>query len=462
VSEAQPPDEPIPWKIVGVVMMAPFMTQMDSTIVNISLSSIRDSLNSTISTAQWVISGYLLALALMLPLNGWLVDRFGAKRLYLVCFSFFTAASALCAMAHTMAELIAARVFQGIAGGLLAPLAQLMMARVAGRQMARVIGYASVPVLMGPLLGPLLAGAILSHASWPWLFYVNLPVGILAVVLAAVILPHDRSLLVKRPFDFWGFVLLSPGLSLLLYGFDRASHHKGFEYLALGALLIALFLVWARRRGEKALIDIQLFRVRNFSVATTTQFLSNGIIYAGQFLLPLFLIAGVGLTPTQTGWLLSAAGFGLLFVYPTMGFLVERWGCRTVATTGVLINVVGTLPFVWMAYNHFSLPWALVGLLLRGLGQGATGIPSLTTAYASVPKHKLSYATTAVNIVQRLGGPILTTALSIVVSMTVPQVRAAANTQAFIWPFLTLNAFQLLVLASAIQLPGRASAVAKA
>ena len=448
------PTEPIPWKIVAVVMMAPFMTQMDSTIVNVSLSSIRDSLQSTISAAQWVISGYLLALALMLPVNGWLVDRFGAKRLYLVCFSLFTLASALCAMAHTMPELIAARVAQGIAGGLLAPLAQLMMARVAGKQMARVISLASIPVLTGPLLGPLLAGMILRYGGWPWLFYVNLPVGILAVVLAAKLLPHDPSLLVRRPFDYLGFLLLSPGLSLLLYGFERASHDRDIKPLVLGGLLVVAFVLWAQRRGERALIDIQLIRVRHFTVAAITQFLSNGIIYSGQFLLPFYLISGTGMTPTQAGGLLSATGVGLLCVYPTMGLLVERFGCRAVASVGVVVNFVGTLPFLVMAITQFSLPWALLGLLLRGLGQGATGIPSLSVAYSSVPKQKLNYAATAVNIVQRLGGPILTTALSIVVSLHVPQ--ESADGHAFLWPFVTLLVFQLVVMGSAIRLPGRA------
>src|SRR5580658_3081660 len=184
--------DPAVLRVIAVVLLGPFMSQMDSTVVNVSLSAIRDDLHSSIESAQWIVSAYLLALALMLPLNGWLVDRVGAKRLYLGCFTLFTVASMGCGAARSMPALIGARVVQGMAGGLLAPLTQLMMARVAGKQMARVLGYASAPVLLAPLLGPPLAGAILKHASWPWVFYVNLPIGVFAVAAAAWLLPRDE------------------------------------------------------------------------------------------------------------------------------------------------------------------------------------------------------------------------------------------------------------------------------
>ena len=202
--------DPRVWKIAAVVVLAPFMTQLDSTVVNVSLSTIRQDLQSPLTSAQWIISGYLLALALMLPLNAWLVDRLGAKRLYLWCFSAFTMASLLCGVARTMDGLIWARVIQGMAGGLLAPMTQMMIARVAGRQMARVMGYTAVPILIAPILGPVVAGTILKYAAWRWLFFLNLPIGILAVSLAVYLLPNDEMTIRRRPFDFLGFLVLSP------------------------------------------------------------------------------------------------------------------------------------------------------------------------------------------------------------------------------------------------------------
>ena len=445
---------PQAWRIIGVVIIAPFMAQMDSTIVNVSLSFIRDDLQATIATAQWIISGYLLALALMLPLSAWLVDRVGVKKLYLVCFGAFTVASFFCGAAHTMRELIAARLLQGMAGGILAPLAQFMVARIAGRQMVRVAGYAVAPVLLAPLLGPVLAGVILKYASWHWLFYVNLPIGALAVLLAAIVLPRDEAVPSGRPFDLFGFLTLAPGLSCFLYGFEQFSHHQGVSFLGVGMLLVLWFILVARQKKEKALIDLELFKIRIFSVAAVTQFLSMGIVYCGQFLVPLYLISDAGLSPTNAGWVLSAMGIGMFCVYPAMGYLTDRFGCRAVCAGGVFVNFLGTLPFLWMAHTQYSAPAAIVGLLLRGMGQGATGLPSMAAAYAAVPREKLSYATTAMNIVQRLGGPILTTALAVVVSHTVPA-HPVSGLHAFAAPFGALIILQMLVLGSAMQLPTR-------
>ncbi len=442
------------WKVIAVVTLAPFMTLLDATIVSVSLSSIKDSLHSSISLSQWIISGYLLALALMLPLNAWLVDRLGAKRLYLVCFSSFTAASGLCGIAATMPQLIAARVAQGIAGGLLAPLTQLMFARVAGRQMARVAGYAAVPILFAPLLGPLLAGVIVQRLSWPWLFFVNLPVGAVAIALAARLLPRDEPAARRHPFDLPGFLLICPGLACLLYALEKAARREpGAWALLPGFALCALFVWHAAKKKEQALIDIELFRIRAFSYATATQFLANGILYAGQFLIPLYLTLGCRLSASQAGWVLGSMGLGMLCVYPFMGWLTDTCGCRAVVSGGVLLNLLGTLPFLWMAAHRFSTPLAIISLMIRGLGQGATGLPSIAAAYAAVPRSQLALATMTVNIIQRLGGPIVTTLIAIAVSFSVGAAPAAEP--AFVPPFAALTLVQLLVIGTAARLPLR-------
>jgi EmrB/QacA subfamily drug resistance transporter len=451
-AEGRPKLDPAVIRVVAVVLLGPFMSQMDSTVVNVSLSAIRDDLHSTTETAQWVVSAYLLALALMLPVNGWLVDRLGAKRLYLACFTLFTASSMGCGAAHSMSTLIAARVLQGMAGGLLAPLTQLMMARAAGRQMARALGYAVVPVLVAPILGPVIAGAILKHASWPWLFYVNLPVGVLAVALAARLLPSDDHTLDRRPFDVVGFVLVSPGLVALLYGFEKATHGDGLGPLAVGVALLIGFVVHARRAGTSALVDLQLFESRLFANAALSQFLANGMLYASQFLIPLYLVTGAGLSPSRVGWLLAPAGIAMMFVYPLMGAITDRFGCRAVVASGVLLTVLGTLPFIWMTQRGLSSTGVVLGLLLRSAGQGAIGIPTISAAYASVPKDKLSFATTAVNIVQRLGGPTATIAVAIAVTIATAH---SAGESAFLFPFLALMLIQLLAFGCTMRLPLR-------
>jgi EmrB/QacA subfamily drug resistance transporter len=409
-------------------------------------------LHSSTEVAQWIVSGYLIALALMLPLNGWLVDRLGAKRLYLVCFTLFTAASMGCGAARSMSSLVFARVLQGMAGGLLAPLTQLMMARVAGKQMARVLGYSVVPVLLAPILGPVLAGAILKRAPWPWIFYINLPVGVIAVVLAAWLLPSDEESRRVRPFDLFGFLLVSPGLVALLYGLEQAAHGHGWVPLGAGVLLVAAFLAHAHRAQTSALIDLSLFRSRLFANAAMTLFLLNGMLYAAQFLIPLYLISGEGLAPEKAAWLLAPPSLAMVFVYPFMGTITDRFGCRAVVTSGVLLALLGSLPFVWMAQRGFTTAGVELGLLIRSAGQGAMGIPTVSAAYASVPKEKLSFATTAVNIVQRIGGPMATIAIAVAVSFAAGR---ALGGRAFLLPFFVLIAVQLLALRCAVRLPVR-------
>jgi EmrB/QacA subfamily drug resistance transporter len=444
--------DPRVWRVAAVVFLGPFMTGLDSTVVTVSLSTIRQELHSSIASAHWIISGYLLALALMLPLNGWLVDRLGAKRLYLGCFSAFTLASLLCGSARTMDELILARVIQGIAGGLLAPMTQMMIARVAGRHMARVMGYTVVPILIAPILGPVVAGAILKYATWPWLFYLNLPIGILAVGLATFLLPGDEGAIQKRPFDFSGFLVISPGLVCLLYGLDHAPHRDGTLTLLAGLILLGAFVWHAIRKKSAALIDLRLFNNRIFSTAATTQFFSNGVAYAGQFLVPLYLITGCELSPTRAGWMLAAMGFGMMCSFPLMGFLTERFGCRAVSAGGALLALLGTFPFLWMIQNQFSPGLMVVCLLARGAGQGAIGIPSMSAAYASVPRVKLAVAATAINIVQRLGGPLATTVMAIVISLSATYFPISGP-RAFMIAFVLLIGLQLLLLGAASRLP---------
>jgi EmrB/QacA subfamily drug resistance transporter len=454
IKPAEPFDgiDPRVWKVAAVVFLGPFMSQMDSTVVNVSLSTIRQELSSTIASAQWIVSGYLLALALTLPLNGWLVDRVGAKRLYISCFSAFTLASLLCGAAQTMNELICARVIQGIAGGLLAPMTQLMIARVAGKKMARVMGYTAVPILIAPILGPVVAGAILKCAGWPWLFYINLPVGILAVTLAIFLLPGDEATVQRRRFDFLGFALISPGMALLLYGLEHLSNRSGAVFLAGGLVLLAGFVWDAIRKKSDALIDLRLFNIRVFATASMTQFLSNGLAYSGQFLVPIYLITGCGISASRAGWMLAPMGLGMMCSYPFMGVLTERFGCRAVSTAGVLLALLGTIPFLWMIHSHFSPALLVVCLMARGAGQGGIGIPSVAAAYASVPKHMLGIATTATNIVQRLGGPVATTVMAIVMSRSAAHFPAAGP-HAFMIPFLAFIALHLVLLASASRLP---------
>jgi EmrB/QacA subfamily drug resistance transporter len=435
------------WKIVTVAAIGSFMAQLDATVVNVSLATLAKDLHVTLPLIQWVMSGYLLALALTLPLNGWLVSRAGAKSVYLWCFAAFSLSSLLCGLAWSAQSLIAFRILQGMSGGLLAPMAQMLVARAAGKHLPRVAAAMTMPILLAPLLGPVAAGAILQYASWRWLFLINLPVGIIAVILAATFLPDDRSEMRPRSLDLQGLALLSPGVALLLYSMDHLAAPIGAVSCAAAIILLAFYYRSARRKGDAALIDLRLLRRPVFAAAITTMFLLNGVAYAGQMLIPIYLVHSCGLSPSRAGWLLIPLGLGAMCLYPFMGRLTGRFGIRKLTNFGALLALAGTLPLIFLAGHKLQVAILVPCLFLRGAGGSAIGIPAMSAGYASVARDELPMATTALNIVQRLGGPTCTTLCAIVLGWSLP---ASGTLMA---PFALLSALHAVLFVATLLLP---------
>jgi EmrB/QacA subfamily drug resistance transporter len=441
------------WIIAGACTCGPLMSGLDSTMVNVSLDTVGRTFGTSLGTTQWITSGYLLALALALPLSGWLIDRVGARRIFLGCFSGFVVCSMLCGLSWSIGVLIACRVLQGVAGGLLAPMMQMMMARHAGRHMARVIGVAAMPVMIGQMFGPSLGGLILTYLDWHWIFFVNVPVGLVAIAFAWKVLPRDEVTSARR-LDLLGFAMVSPGLALLLQGLVSLAHgnpEAPFS-LAASAALLGAFTWHALRHPATALIDLYLFRARTFRAAAATQFLSNAINFGGQLLMPLYFLKLRGLPPSLTGLLLMPMGLGVFFALPIMGRLSERFGARAISGAGAALSLIGTIPF---ALAGADTPVALlcVALLVRGFGGGSITIPSAAAAYASVPRESLGHATTAINICQRFGGPAGTTGLAICLQFAL--VRFEAPAQAYALAFWVLAGIAAAALLAASRLPGR-------
>lgn len=421
-------------------------------MVNVSLDTLGRVFDAPLGTIQWVTSAYLLSLALALPLSGWLMDRVGARRIFLGCFTVFVFGSVLSATAASAEILIACRVLQGIAGGLMAPMMQMMMARHAGRHMARVIGVAAMPVMVGQMLGPILGGFLLSHFGWRWIFLVNVPVGIVAIAFALYALPRDEAPAPRR-LDLFGFALISPGLALLLLGLaDLAHGHEGPPIrLIVSLLLLTAFVVHSLRAPPTALIDLRLFTGRIFRAAAVTQFLSNAISFGGQLLLPLYFLNVRGASPGVTGLFLVPMALGMFVALPVMGRMSERFGARMISGSGTAIALLGTVPFA-LAGPETSVLLLCCSLFVRGFGVGSITIPSAAAAYASVPRESLSSATTAINICQRFGGPVGTTTLALFLQYQLLVDLPAPAYAATFWLLAGLAACGCI---AASRLPGR-------
>jgi EmrB/QacA subfamily drug resistance transporter len=407
----------------GVVVIGMILAVLDATIVNVAIPTLGSDLGTSISTIQWVMTGYLLAFASVIPLSGWATERFGTKRVWIASLLVFLAGSALAGAAWSIGALIVFRIVQGFGAGLIMPVGQTILATAAGPQrMGRVMSVIGVPILLAPIFGPVIGGAIVEGASWRWIFFVNLPVGAVAVALASRLLPHAAPRGMDR-LDLRGLALLSPGLAIFVYGMSEAGAggfgtSRAVTGIAVGLALIAVFIAYAWRRGRRALIDVTLFARRGFAAAAGTNLLVGIALFGALILLPLYYQLVRGESPLATGLLLAPQGLGAALAMPIAGRLTDELGARIVVPTGVLIALVGTAAFTQVGAET-SYAVLAVALFVIGLGLGSTIVPSMAVAYQSVPRESVADATSTINVIQRVAGSVGTALLAVVLQRSI-------------------------------------------
>src|SRR3954447_5843755 len=406
------------WVISGVVILGMIMSILDTMIVNVALDTLSKDLHSTISEVQWVVTGYLLALAAVMPVSGWMARRFGAKRVYLVSLVLFTLGSIACGLSNTLVALVVFRVLQGIGGGMIMPLAQLIMAQVAGPQrMGRVMGIVSMPAMLAPILGPVVGGLILQNLHWSWIFFVNVPIGAVGLVLGHRLLP-DSKLGEAGKLAVRGLALLVISMPLIVYGLAEIGSRGTFTApsviwpILAGLGLAALFARHALRT-ERPLLDVRLYANRIFSAASLTTFSLGAALFGAMILVPLYYQQVGGESVIVTGLLVGPQGLGMLIVAPFIAGLTERFGGGRVAVVGVSLLCVATLPLAFITADS-SILGISIALTLRGVGIGLSFIPVTTVAFASLRTDQLSDATPQMNVLQRVGGAIGTAVLAVV------------------------------------------------
>ncbi len=435
--------DPYVWKIAGVVILGMIMSILDTTIVNVALRTLGEDLHSSIAQIQWVVTGYLLSLAAVIPVTGWAARRFGAKRVYMTSLVLFTVGSALCAVAASTTSLVLFRVLQGAGGGMIMPVGQLIMAQVAGpKRMGRVMGVVAMPAMLAPILGPVLGGVILQNLHWSWIFLVNVPIGVIAFIAGWRIIPHTESGEAGR-LDVIGLVLLSTATSAIVYGLAQLGT-PGTSLTAaivvwpviVGLLLTGVFC-WHALRIERPLLDIRLYANRVFASASFTTFCLGAALFGAMILVPYYYQDVRHESVIATGLLTGPQGLGMLMVMPLAGRFSERFGGGRVALVGVSILCLATVPFVFIGTDTSILAISLV-LVLRGVGIGFSFMPAMTAAFASIRPEQLSDATPQLNVLQRIGGAIGTAVLAVVLQRATgfaptPEHLADAYDTAFLW-----------------------------
>jgi EmrB/QacA subfamily drug resistance transporter len=404
--------------VSAVVVLGSIMSILDTTIVNIAINHLSTDFNAPLPTIQWVSTGYLLALATVIPLTGWAADRFGTKRLYMTSLVLFLAGSALSGMAWSAHSLIGFRVLQGLGGGMIMPAGMTILTQAAGPQrVGRVMSVVGAPMLLGPILGPVLGGWLVDDVSWRWIFYVNIPIGAVALAMAYRILKPDRPQ-PRHRLDLLGLLLLSPGLAALVYGLAETGSHGSFSGpkavlpTIVGALLIAAFVRHALRT-EDPLIDVRLFKRRTPAVAGASMAMFAAAFFGAMLLLPLYYQIVRGDSALDAGLLLAPQGIGAMVTMPIAGRLTDHTGAGRIVLVGLALVTLGTIPFAFIGAG--TSYWLLgAALFVRGMGMGATMMPAMAAAYQTLTREAIARATTALNIVQRVGGAIGTAALAVI------------------------------------------------
>jgi EmrB/QacA subfamily drug resistance transporter len=435
--------EPHVWRIAAVVVVGAIMSILDTTIVNVALDTLGRDLHSSLANIQWVATGYLLALAAVIPVSGWAAGRFGAKRLWIASVVLFTLGSALCGLAWSSGSLIAFRVLQGIGGGMIMPVGQMVLTRAAGpARLGRVMSVVGLAMILAPIFGPTIGGLLIDNLDWRWIFYVNVPIGVIGVTMGLRMLPAAEDGVHRTRLDRIGLALLSVGVPLIVYGLAEVGQRgtlaatQADAPLVIGIALVIAFALHALRAAEP-LLNIRLFGERSFAAAALTTFVLGAGLFGAMIVMPLYFQLVRGESAVTTGLLLIPQGVGAALAMPLAGRLTDRLGGGRIALAGLAVTLLATLPFAEIGATTSYLAIG-AAMLVRGVGIGLTMMPAMTAAYSRLQPADIAHATPQLNALQRVGGSIGIALLTVVLQHGLtgahtPAAAASAFGDTYLW-----------------------------
>lgn len=441
-------------KLVAIAFVfGVFMDILDTTIINVAVPSLQAHFGVSAGRIEWVITGYLCSLAVWIPASGWIGDRFGTKKTFLFALFMFTTASALCGAAWSANSLIAFRVLQGVGGGMLTPVGTAMLFRAyPPNERARASAVLAIPTVLAPALGPVLGGILVTHTSWRWIFYVNLPIGVVGLVFSALFLEEH-----KEPrsggFDLWGFLLSGLGLALVLFALAEGPT-KGWtstEVLSTGILGVLAFvvLVVVELRIPDPMLDLRLFGDRMFRQANIATMALSGSLLGLLFLLPMFLQSLRGLSAQQSGLATFPQALGVMTMARVAGNLYPKVGPRRLMMFGAFTNALVTLGFVLVGLST-SLWWVRALMYARGLTMAFVMVPMQAASFVTIPSAKTGRASSLSSTNRQVGAALgVATLATILISRTNTLVDASKPLTAAVNITARTTAFHQAMFASA-------------
>jgi EmrB/QacA subfamily drug resistance transporter len=462
------PDEQIPAalrRLTWILVLGSLAPALDTTIVNVALAAISRGLHRSVGASQWTITGYLLTVAMAMPVAVWAAARFGAKRVWLFSLSLFLAGSVAAGAAWNIGSLIVFRLIQGTGAGLLLPIVTMLLVQAAGpKRLGRLMATASLPMVVVPIFGPVVSGLIVNYLGWRWIFYVNVPVCLAVLVLAGLKVPASPPSTERKPLDVLGLALLSPGLALITYGLSEATGKNGSGSgttvlpLAAGLLLVTAFAAHSLRTRRKPLVSLRALRIRSYAAASAVLFLAGLSLYGPLLLLALYYQQVQGKSAILTGLILAPQGIGSLLPRTVAGKLTDRIGPRLVVVAGLLLTIAGTIAFTQA--SRATSDWLLAAsLVVRGAGLAGVTIAVMAGAFQGVPKEQVPDASSTTRIVLQVGGSLGAAVLAVILAHQLSHgaATAAAHAMAFDTAFWWSIGFSVLALVPAFLLPSAAA-----
>jgi DHA2 family multidrug resistance protein len=402
-----------PWIITMTVMLATFMEVLDGTIANVALPHIASNLSASVDEATWVLTSYLVSNAIVLPLSGWFSSLFGRKPFYMTCVAIFTLGSLACGLAPSLGWLVFFRVLQGVGGGALQPVSQaILVESFSLRKQGMAMAAYGMGVVVAPIIGPTLGGWITDNYTWRWIFFINLPVGILSLILTSALV-QDPPYLVRKSLktlriDYIGLGLLAVGLGFLQVVLDKGQRDDWFSsnfilmFAVISGVCLVAVVVW-ELRAKDPIVDLRLLKDRNFLFTNIMMFTLGFVLYSSTMLIPVFLQTMLGYTALLSGLVLSPGALVTLTMLPLAGFLLPRVGPKWLIAMGL---VSGGLSLFYMSGFNLQLDYhtAMMARMYQSFGLAFMFVPISAAAFSYIPKAKTSNATGIINLARNIGG----------------------------------------------------------
>jgi len=414
-----------PWLTAVAVMFGTFMVVLDTTVVNVSLPHIAGSLSATVEESTWVLTSYIAANAIVLPMTGWLASVFGRKRLLIGSIVSFTAASMLCGIAPNLLVLVLFRVIQGATGGVMQPLSQaILLEAFPPHERGKAMGFWGLGIVVAPILGPVLGGWLTDNYSWRWVFYINIPIGVVSVFLTRlwVFDPSYLRRVTTATIDYLGLSLLAIGAGCLQVMLDRGQEEDWFDSrliigLAMAAVIGLVTFCWRELRSSEPILDLHVFRHRTFAVGVILMTALGFVLFGSLILLPVMMQALYGYPSLQAGIALAPRGMGSFIAMPVVGLLTSRVDPRKLVAIGL---AVGAWTLIWLGSinlqaGYWDFFWPQV---IQGVALGLLFVPLTTVAMADLPREEIGNASSLFNLMRNVGSSVGIAAVATILTRT--------------------------------------------